>query len=68
MTSFAFILGVVPLMLAHGAGQEGRHSIATTVFGGMIMATELNLFFIPVLTASSKAGANADMEKTRRCQ
>jgi HAE1 family hydrophobic/amphiphilic exporter-1 len=49
MTSFAFILGVVPLMVAHGAGQEGRHSVGTTVFGGMIMSTVLNLFFIPVL-------------------
>ena len=49
MTSFAFILGVVPLMVAHGAGQEGRHSVGTTVFGGMIMSTMLNLFFIPVL-------------------
>jgi len=49
MTSFAFILGVVPLMVARGAGQEGRHSVGTTVFGGMIMSTMLNLFFIPVL-------------------
>jgi HAE1 family hydrophobic/amphiphilic exporter-1 len=49
MTSFAFILGVVPLMVASGAGQEGRHSVGTTVFGGMIMSTVLNLFFIPVL-------------------
>ncbi len=49
MTSFAFILGVVPLMVASGAGQEGRHSVGTTVFGGMIMSTLLNLFFIPVL-------------------
>jgi len=49
MTSFAFILGVVPLMVARGAGQEGRHSVGTTVFGGMIMSTLLNLFFIPVL-------------------
>ena len=49
MTSFAFILGVVPLMVAHGAGQEGRQSVGTTVFGGMIMSTVLNLFFIPVL-------------------
>ena len=49
MTSLAFILGVVPLMVAHGAGQEGRHSVGTTVFGGMIMSTLLNLFFIPVL-------------------
>jgi hydrophobic/amphiphilic exporter-1 (mainly G- bacteria), HAE1 family len=49
MTSFAFILGVAPLMVATGAGQEGRHSVGTTVFGGMIMSTLLNLFFIPVL-------------------
>jgi HAE1 family hydrophobic/amphiphilic exporter-1 len=49
MTSFAFILGVVPLVLATGAGEQGRHSVGTTVFGGMIMSTVLNLFFIPVL-------------------
>jgi HAE1 family hydrophobic/amphiphilic exporter-1 len=49
MTSFAFILGVVPLALAHGAGQGGRHSVGTTVFGGMIASTLLNLYFIPVL-------------------
>ena len=49
MTSFAFILGVVPLVVASGAGEAGRHSVGTTVFGGMIMSTILNLFFIPVL-------------------
>jgi HAE1 family hydrophobic/amphiphilic exporter-1 len=49
MTSLAFILGIMPLMVASGAGQEGRHSVGTTVFGGMIMSTLLNLFFIPVL-------------------
>jgi HAE1 family hydrophobic/amphiphilic exporter-1 len=49
MTSFAFILGVVPLVIASGAGEKGRHSVGTTVFGGMIMSTLLNLFFIPVL-------------------
>jgi HAE1 family hydrophobic/amphiphilic exporter-1 len=49
MTSFAFILGVLPLVLAQGAGQAGRHSVGTTVFGGMIASTLLNLFFIPVL-------------------
>ena len=49
MTSFAFILGVVPLMLAHGAGAAGRVSVGTTVFGGMIAATTLNLIFIPIL-------------------
>ncbi len=49
MTSFAFTLGVVPLVVASGAGQAGRHSVGTTVFGGMIASTFLNLFFIPVL-------------------
>jgi hydrophobic/amphiphilic exporter-1 (mainly G- bacteria), HAE1 family len=49
MTSLAFILGVVPLVIATGAGENGRHSVGTTVFGGMIMSTILNLFFIPVL-------------------
>jgi HAE1 family hydrophobic/amphiphilic exporter-1 len=49
MTSLAFILGVVPLVIASGAGENGRHSVGTTVFGGMIMSTVLNLFFIPVL-------------------
>src|SRR5579862_1172046 len=49
MTSLAFILGVVPLVVASGAGEHGRHSVGTTVFGGMILSTILNLFFIPVL-------------------
>src|SRR5882757_1974823 len=49
MTSLAFILGVVPLVIATGAGAAGRVSVGTTVFGGMIAATTLNLIFIPVL-------------------
>jgi len=49
MTSLAFILGVLPLVLAQGAGRAGRISVGTTVFGGMIAATTLNLIFIPVL-------------------
>jgi hydrophobic/amphiphilic exporter-1 (mainly G- bacteria), HAE1 family len=49
MTSFAFILGVLPLVFASGAGEKGRHSVGTTVVGGMLMSTILNLFFIPVL-------------------
>jgi hydrophobic/amphiphilic exporter-1 (mainly G- bacteria), HAE1 family len=49
MTSLAFILGVVPLMIAEGAGAAGRVSVGTTVFGGMIAATSLNLLFIPML-------------------
>ena len=49
MTSFAFILGVLPLVFATGAGSKSRHSVGTTVFGGMIVSTALNLFFIPVM-------------------
>ncbi len=48
MTSLAFILGVMPLVLATGAGQEGRHSVGTAVVGGMLFATFLNIMFIPV--------------------
>jgi HAE1 family hydrophobic/amphiphilic exporter-1 len=49
MTSLAFILGVLPLVFATGAGQEARHSVGTAVAGGMIVSTFLNLVFIPVL-------------------
>ena len=49
MTSIAFILGVLPLVFASGAGSAGRHSVGTTVFGGMIVSTFLNLFIIPIL-------------------
>ncbi len=49
MTSFAFILGVLPLYFASGAGALGRHSVGTAVVGGMLLSTVLNLFFIPVL-------------------
>jgi HAE1 family hydrophobic/amphiphilic exporter-1 len=49
MTSFAFILGVLPLYFATGAGALGRHSVGTAVVGGMFLSTVLNLFFIPVL-------------------
>lgn len=49
MTSLAFILGILPLVFAHGAGQEARHSLGTPVLGGMLVSTVLNLYFIPVL-------------------
>jgi HAE1 family hydrophobic/amphiphilic exporter-1 len=49
MTSLAFILGVMPLVFASGAGQEGRHSVGTAVVGGMLFATFLNILFIPIL-------------------
>jgi len=49
MTSFAFILGVLPLLLASGAGATSRWSLGTAVFGGMLAATLLGVFFIPLL-------------------
>ena len=49
MTSFAFILGVLPLALATGAGAGARNSVGTAVAGGMLASTFLSIFFIPVL-------------------
>lgn len=48
MTSLTFILGVVPLVISTGAGANSRHSVGTGVFGGMIVATILGLFFVPL--------------------
>ncbi|MCW8929939.1 MAG: multidrug efflux RND transporter permease subunit [Gammaproteobacteria bacterium] len=48
MTSFSFILGSMPLVLASGAGANARHSIGTGIIGGMIAATSLALFFVPL--------------------
>jgi HAE1 family hydrophobic/amphiphilic exporter-1 len=48
MTSFAFILGVLPLVLAQGAGAAGQRALGTAVFGGMIASTVLSVFFVPV--------------------
>ncbi len=49
MTSFAFILGVMPLLVARGAGAASRRSLGTAVFGGMNAATLLVIFIVPVL-------------------
>ncbi len=49
MTSFAFILGVTPLLLATGAGAAGQRAIGTVVFGGMLASTLLAIPFVPVL-------------------
>ena len=48
MTSFAFILGILPLVVARGAGAASRRALGTAVFGGMIAATVLAVFFVPV--------------------
>ncbi|TCJ12100.1 multidrug efflux RND transporter permease subunit [Flaviaesturariibacter flavus] len=71
MTSLAFILGVLPLALASGAAAESRRTIGWTVFGGMIGATTLAIFVVPVLfvliskaTAKKQRGPKADSFST----
>jgi multidrug efflux pump subunit AcrB len=51
MTAFAFILGVIPLVIATGAGAGSRRAIGTTVWGGMLAATFIGILFIPPLYA-----------------
>lgn len=69
MTSFAFILGVLPLALATGAGAGARNSVGTTVAGGMLASTILSVIFIPVLYVTIRSlapgkGSRSHMEKT----
>jgi HAE1 family hydrophobic/amphiphilic exporter-1 len=49
MTSFAFILGLVPLIIASGAGEASQRGVGTAVFGGMLVASTLGIFLIPML-------------------
>jgi len=49
MTSFAFILGLLPLVIATGAGMISRRAVGTPVFGGMIAASVFGIFVIPML-------------------
>ncbi len=64
MTSFAFILGVIPLIKASGAGAASRGSMGITVFSGMLAATVLGIFIIPVLyVAVEKAKGSAGSAK-----
>ena len=59
MTSFAFILGVLPLMLATGAGAEMRQSLGTAVFFGMLGVTLFGLLFTPVFYVACRRLARA---------
>ena len=49
MTALAFLLGVLPLVIATGAGANSRRSLGTAVFGGMLLATIIGILMIPVL-------------------
>jgi multidrug efflux pump len=56
MTSFAFIFGVFPLAIATGPGANGRIAIGTAVIGGMLTATILALFYIPLFYVLVRRG------------
>ena len=75
----AFILGVVPLVMATGAGAASRNSIGTGVFGGMLAATFLAIFFVPLffvlirslghrLTRKTSPSPRAELEGTEKEQ
>jgi HAE1 family hydrophobic/amphiphilic exporter-1 len=49
MTAFSFILGVLPLLVASGAGAEARKVIGMTVFGGMLVATVVGVLLVPAM-------------------
>jgi multidrug efflux pump subunit AcrB len=55
MTSFAFILGLYPLVVATGASQLARRNVGTPVFGGMIFASFIGIFMIPPLYVAFQA-------------
>jgi HAE1 family hydrophobic/amphiphilic exporter-1 len=55
MTSFAFILGLFPLVVARGAGALTRHAVGTPVFGGMIAASVFGIFIIPLLYITAES-------------
>ncbi len=65
MTSLAFVLGVLPLVIAKGAGAAGRHSIGTGIMGGMIAATVLAVFFVPLFYVLIQSGTEKIGKWTR---
>lgn len=65
MTAFSFILGVIPLVLASGAGAESRKVLGSTVFGGMLVATVISLIAIPMLYFVIQRGSERFGEKER---
>ena len=68
MTSFAFILGLYPLVVAQGASELARRGVGTPVFGGMILASFLGIFAIPPLYVtfqSIREGSGARFRRLR---
>src|SRR3546814_5825808 len=67
MTSLAFMLGVLPLVISTGAGSGGRHSLGTGVFGGTLVSTVLGFFLVPLfyVIVRSLFPGKADRKSTR---
>src|SRR5690606_22149083 len=65
MTSFAFIMGVLPLVISHGAGAEMRHAIGIAVFSGMLGVTFFGIFLTPVFYVLLRKIEAAAIGKTR---
>jgi multidrug efflux pump subunit AcrB len=66
MTSVAFILGLVPLVWAHGAAQLSRRGVGTAVFAGMIVASSIGIFMIPMLYVTFQSSRERVKARFRR--
>ncbi len=66
MTAISFILGVIPLLIASGAGAASRRSLGTAVFGGMLLATVAGVFFIPLLYVAVQGTAEKLAKRSGR--
>jgi hypothetical protein len=66
MTSFAFILGVYPLVVAQGGAEISRHGVGTPVFAGMIAASGIGLFVIPMLYVTFQSLRESTSARFRR--
>jgi len=66
MTSFSFIFGVLPLAIATGAGANSRIAIGTSVIGGMLTATLLAIFFIPLFFVLVRRGVRDGVKALKR--
>jgi hydrophobe/amphiphile efflux-1 (HAE1) family protein len=66
MTSIAFIFGLVPLVFAHGAAMLSRRGVGTAVFGGMIAASAIGIFLIPMLYATFQSLRERTSRRARR--
>jgi HAE1 family hydrophobic/amphiphilic exporter-1 len=68
MTSLAFIIGVLPLVTATGAGAMARQAMGTAVFGGMVASTVLSLYLVPVIYITLKQLQVWVMAKVKRSE